>query len=101
MKSSLIKLFPWCLSLCFLCWAVWSNLELNKTGLILFYVEQYNDRIQHKYDSVVKVNERIISLNPLHLEIGSAGPNRVISGDNDILVLQGGNENSSVIKIKK
>lgn len=101
MKSSLMKLFPWCLALCFLCWAVWSNLELNRTSLILFYVGQTNDRIQYKYDSVVKANERIISDNPLHLEIDSAGQNRIISGDNDILVLQNGNENSSVIKIKK
>lgn len=101
MKSSLMKLFPWCLALCFLCWGVWSNLEWNKTNLILFYVEQYNDRIQYKYDSVIKVNQRIVSDNPLNFEVDSVGPNRVISGSNDILVLQDGNENSSVIKIKK
>lgn len=98
MKSTFIKLFPYFLALASLCWGLWSNLEWNKTNLILFYVEQTNDRIQHKYDSVVKLNERIISDNPLRIEVDSVRPNRVISGNNDILVLQNGNENSSIIK---
>jgi len=59
MKSSLIKLFPWCLCLVFLCWGAWSNIQRNNTSLVLFYVEQTNDRLQHKYDSVVSIKPNI------------------------------------------